>query len=780
MKPNFSIVLITKNEGKTLPRLFKSLQDFKENGGEVVIVDTGSIDNTVQIAKDFGCIVKEVEDKFIRIIDKELADRLNKEFILHGEEPIVKEGTKYFVFSEAKNYVASLASNDMVYCIDADEIPEPFNIDVICKLIDNGFTQFEYQHVFDHDEDGDDRVKFVQTKFFNRKLVHWSNIVHEMLHGKSNKMYLDESILKLNHYQNLETKRGQYIVGLAIDCLEHPESDRHCYYFARELYTTNRLHSALKQFERHFQMEVPLPEYGSTPRKEESAMYIGNILGRFGQLDKEVEWYKKALELNPIRREPILKLAQFYQWHGNVKMARHYAELALQFEWNTDYGVSRKHFYTEPQGILDWAIFTNPKVSIIIPTLGREEKLKHLLESIKENAGYDNYEVIVKQDQFPPNNIGVPKLVKQGVEESNGDLIMYLGNDCVMKKNCVKNAVKAMQDNFPKMDGLIGLNDEYWFGEVFTHWLAGKRLIPLIGGELFHTGYFHTGCDSELTQMARKLNKCFWAEDARIYHDHPIQPGFKEPIDEVYKLAYDSERRKHDNELYHERAKLLGFEFVDNFRDPTVIPKKIFTIWLNDKPIPKEIEECIETQKLDGFEHRLITLDNCYKDSKYIKDCLSRNDVIGWVKASDYLRLYYLYNEGGIYLDADTKVLKPFGLELLSCHLFACQEDNGFVANGIIGVELHHPLIKECLDVMDTLDGTNNSVFQNGMEIWNRELDKFGNGKWTKDRLLHLINDPKQICIYPQEYFLPYNHETGVTNITENSYTTHRYLKSWK
>ena len=778
MKPNFSLVLITKNEEKTLPRLFESLKEFKEKGGETVIVDTGSTDNTVQIAKDFGCIVEEVGDRFVKTIDKELADRLNRTFIRQGEEPIVKEGTRYFVFSEAKNYAASLASNDMIYCIDADEVPKPFNIDVICDLINEGFTQFEYQHVFDHDEDGDDRVKFVQTKFFNRKEVHWEHTVHEMLHGKSNKMYLDEKILKLNHYQNLGTGRGQYIVGLAIDCLEHPESDRHCYYFARELYWSNRLHSALAQFSRHYNMEVPPPEYGSTPRKEESAMYIGNILGRFGQLDQEVEWYKKAMEFNLMRREPVLKLAQFYQWHRNTEMARQYAEMALRYEWNMDYGISKKHFFEEPQEILDWAIFTSPKVSIIVPTLGREKKLEQLLESIKENAGYKNYEIIVKQDQFPPDNIGVPKLLKQGVEESTGDLVMYLGNDCLMKKDCVKNAVKAMQDNFPKMDGLIGLNDGYWFGEVFTHWMAGKRLLPLIGGEFFHTGYFHTGCDSELTQMARKLNKAFWAEEARIYHDHPVQPNFKDPIDEVYKLAYDPQRREHDNQLYHERAKLLGFEFVDNFRDPTVIPKKIFTIWLNDKPVPKEVLKCISTQHLDGFEHKLITLDNCYK-SKYVEDCLSRNDAIGWVKASDYLRMWYLYNEGGIYLDADTEVLKPFGLELLSCHLFACQEDNGFVANGIIGAEKGHPVIKRCLDVMDTLDGKSDKVFENGMEVWNYELDKFGDGQWVKDKILH-IKDPKQICIYPQEYFLPYNHETGITNITDNSYTTHRYLKSWK
>jgi len=39
----FSIVLISKNEEKTLPHLFKSIKEFKDKGGEVIVLDTGDL-----------------------------------------------------------------------------------------------------------------------------------------------------------------------------------------------------------------------------------------------------------------------------------------------------------------------------------------------------------------------------------------------------------------------------------------------------------------------------------------------------------------------------------------------------------------------------------------------------------------------------------------------------------------------------------------------------------------------------------------------------------------
>lgn len=42
-----------------------------------------------------------------------------------------------------------------------------------------------------------------------------------------------------------------------------------------------------------------------------------------------------------------------------------------------------------------------------------------------------------------------------------------------------------------------------------------------------------------------------------------------------------------------------------------------------------------------------------------------------WAFVTDYVRLYALYTEGGIYMDTDVKVLKPFD-EFLKYNFFFC------------------------------------------------------------------------------------------------------------
>jgi glycosyltransferase involved in cell wall biosynthesis len=554
---NFSIVMIVKNEEATLPRLFASLKEFKDAGGDIVIIDTGSRDNTVEIARKFGCVVEEVESKFMETVYEGLATNINDYFIIEGEEKVVKGGDRFFNFSAARNYAASLAKNDMILSLDADEVLTVFDIGKICEVIDRGYSRIEHYQVYTHEADGSEGVKFLQSKFYDRTKTKWSNYAHEMLSYTDDRAKIGEDILKIEQWQVVAEGLHTYLTGLAADVYLNQSNPRNCHYFARELFYSGRLKSALKEFERHLAMKLPPQEYPTTPTHIESMMFVSNIYGRMGMLEAELEWCDRAIALDPTRREPVVRKAHFYKWHNKPKEAKKWALKAASFDWDDRCGLSGVAFKRDPEMILRWVNSIYPMVSIIIPTLGREEKLKNLLASIKENAGYDNYEVIVEHDQFPPNNAGVPKTFKKGVEKSKGELVMYLGNDCIARKDFLKEAVDAMVKYFPALDGLVSLNDGYWYGEVATHFLAGKKLLPLIGGEFFHTGYHHTGCDSELTQMARKLGKYIFAEEARIYHDHPIQNNFKKEIDEVYKLAYNPNNRVEDNALYHEGQSFL-------------------------------------------------------------------------------------------------------------------------------------------------------------------------------------------------------------------------------
>ena len=588
----FSIVLISKNEANTLPTLFKSIKEFKDKGGEVIVLDTGSTDNTVKVAKEFGCKVEEVGDRFIKTIKN--ADEINKRFII-DEKPIIKNGDKLFDFSEARNYAATLASNDWVFSPDCDEALTSFNLNEIEKAIsDPNVDRLEYNFVYSHDQYGNEAIKFLHSKFYNRKKLKWVGIIHEVLSGVATRIFLDEDIIKLEHFQQPKGERGNYLPGLALDCFEHQDNDRNLHYLSRELLWTGRPKSAIKGFEKHIAMGKWKAERG------QSMVFIGDAYGQLKDEEKQIEWYQRAFTLDGSRRESLMRLANLYYKKRDRQRTACYCSAALQIPWNGYYANQHQHYAQEPHELLYWALWgkeeskyhweqarkyqpLNPKylhdarfyiklpmVSIIVPTLNRPNKLKRLLETIDKTANYPSYEVIVKHDKFGKENQGVPNLIKEGVKESKGELVMFLGDDVIPQPDFLILAVLKMHKEFgEEMDGLVGLNDLYWIGgEVYTHWLASKKLLPYLG-DFFHTGYHHTGCDNELTERCKKIGKAVWCEEAKVYHDHPVQDGWKD-MDKTYKLAYQRDRVIHDKELLKKRSKELGFELRENFTKPKI------------------------------------------------------------------------------------------------------------------------------------------------------------------------------------------------------------------
>ena len=83
---NLSLVMIAKNEEKNIAKSLKSVKDF---ANEIIVVDSGSTDKTVEIAQSCGAKV------FKRTFDS---------------------------FSKQKNYALSLACNEWVLHLDADEV----------------------------------------------------------------------------------------------------------------------------------------------------------------------------------------------------------------------------------------------------------------------------------------------------------------------------------------------------------------------------------------------------------------------------------------------------------------------------------------------------------------------------------------------------------------------------------------------------------------------------------------------------------------------------------
>lgn len=157
-----------------------------------------------------------------------------------------------------------------------------------------------------------------------------------------------------------------------------------------------------------------------------------------------------------------------------------------------------------------------------------------------------------------------------------------------------------------------------------------------------------------------------------------------------------------------------------------MIPKTIHICWFSGEEYTPFIKDCIATWKihLPEFKIRLWDKDSFYFDSiPFVKEAFLAKK---WAFVADYIRLYALYTEGGLYLDSDVKILKPFKEEWFDYDFFSAHEIHpglfedaggieqlntfylpkitgepitGFALQGAIFASIpNHPYVKDCLE----------------------------------------------------------------------------------
>ena len=187
------------------------------------------------------------------------------------------------------------------------------------------------------------------------------------------------------------------------------------------------------------------------------------------------------------------------------------------------------------------------KISLILPYI-RPEGMLRCWNAVCANSGEHEVELVTDEDV---ERIGVPKMVKALVAKSSYDLVMFLADDSIPQPGFLDEALTVMA-TLPDSWGLVGFNDGHHDGRYMaTHWLADKRLLPLLDGEFFHTGYWHCFCDTELTLRCTKLGRYAWAEKAMIEHKHPILEGT--PLTGDYARVYSVPWQVHDRRLFLRR-----------------------------------------------------------------------------------------------------------------------------------------------------------------------------------------------------------------------------------
>ena len=213
-----------------------------------------------------------------------------------------------------------------------------------------------------------------------------------------------------------------------------------------------------------------------------------------------------------------------------------------------------------------------------------------------------------------------------------------------------------------------------------------------------------------------------------------------------------------------------------------MIPKKIHFCWLSDDPYPDKIAHCIKSwqEQLPDYEIvkwdlRRFPLEKC----NWVKQAYESKK---YAFAADYIRLYALVTEGGIYLDSDVEVLKSFD-SLLDLPYFICKENSpqGIEA-ATIGAEVGCEWIKKVLDYYENRNFLNEKGEQSIRVLPSiiKEIITQNYAIQEIESPANFLRDAKTIYILPSDFFSPKNYVNKKLRITNNTYSVHHFAGTWQ
>lgn len=201
-----------------------------------------------------------------------------------------------------------------------------------------------------------------------------------------------------------------------------------------------------------------------------------------------------------------------------------------------------------------------------------------------------------------------------------------------------------------------------------------------------------------------------------------------------------------------------------------MIPKIIHCVWLSGEEKPRNYQNCIKSwsQHMPDFEIKEWSLKNLPDEvlqHKYVRSALAAKK---WAYATDYIRLWVLYTFGGIYLDMDVMVFKPFDIFLkhrlfTSIELFpeafykSLRKHNKEIIGlgieaAVLGAEKGHPMIADVMEYYKDLGFVNSPEYYYNY-IMPRVLTRVARDKYGFRLVPNYQILKEDIHIYPCDVF---------------------------
>lgn len=282
---------ICKNEEKFAKRWMESMAE----ADEVVVLDTGSKDRTVEILRESGARV-------------------------------VTEKITPWRFDAARNRSLELVPEDADICVctDLDEVFHPGWRENLEKAWKPGCSQARYRYTWSFTPEGREGMVFWIEKIHARRGFRWVHPVHEVLQwvGDGEQIRQGEVVdaegVQLDHHSDPEKSRGQYLPLLELSVKEDPEDDRNMHYLGREYMYRERWDDCIRTLTHHLSM----PRAVWKDERAASMRYIAKAYSGKGDRETARTWYLRAIAEAPYLREPYMDLAwMLYEeeaWEGVI------------------------------------------------------------------------------------------------------------------------------------------------------------------------------------------------------------------------------------------------------------------------------------------------------------------------------------------------------------------------------------------------------------------------------------------------------------------------------
>lgn len=209
-----------------------------------------------------------------------------------------------------------------------------------------------------------------------------------------------------------------------------------------------------------------------------------------------------------------------------------------------------------------------------------------------------------------------------------------------------------------------------------------------------------------------------------------------------------------------------------------MIPKMIHYCWFGHNPKSSLVQKCIKSWIKYCPDYQIIEWNEENFDiniNTYAKEAYRAGK---WAFVSDYVRLWIIYNHGGIYLDTDVELIKPLD-DLLNAPAFFGFEDEKSIATGLGFGGLKGNKLIECMlkdyenihfisedDTYDTLPCPIRNT--NAISAYLPERLERGKVLYLEDAI-----------IYPPEYFCPLSADGKSMKKTKNTYSIHWFSATW-